>query len=245
MPAEHFILFKPKDIVSGDFYWALSIAPLPGWDMGTNKVKWPCDTKKKNTFYMITADCTGHGVPGAFMSMLNISYFNENIIERSIRLPHEILNAQRNEIIKALNPPGSTEVSKDGMDCILCVYDFDKMLLHFASANTPLWLVRNEELIEYKADKMPVGKHSDEMHPFTLQTIELLKGDIIYTSTDGFADQFGTNSKKLMKKNFKEELLKIHHQPMIEQKKYLNQFFENWKGNLEQVDDVCVISVRI
>jgi tetratricopeptide (TPR) repeat protein len=202
LPAEHFILYKPKDIVSGDFYWALSIAPLPGWDMGTNKIKLLPDTKRKQTFYMITADCTGHGVPGAFMSMLNISYLNENVIERGIRMPHDILNMQRKEIINALNPIGSTEESKDGMDCILCVYDFDKMLLHFAAANNPLWLVRHGELTEYKADKMPVGKYNEDVRPFTLQTIEFQKEDIIYTSTDGFADQFGTNGKKLMKKKF-------------------------------------------
>ncbi len=232
LPAEHFILFKPKDIVSGDFYWALRNPPLSG-------------ETSRGLFYIAAADCTGHGVPGAFMSMLNISYFNENVIERSIRMPHDILNAQRTEIIKALNPPGSTEVSKDGMDCILCVYDFDKMLLHFAAANNPLWLVRNSELIEYKGDKMPVGKYTEEMLPFTLQTIELQKGDIIYTSTDGFADQFGTNGKKMMKKTFKEELLKIHQSPMKEQKEYLNNFFESWKGNTEQVDDVCIIGVKI
>jgi len=245
LPAEHFILFKPKDIVSGDFYWGLSIAPFPGWDMGTNKVKLQPDTKRQNTFYVATADCTGHGVPGAFMSMLNISYLNENVIERGIRLPHEILNAQRREIINALNPPGSTVVSKDGMDCILCVYDFDKMLLHFSAANNPLWLLRNGELTEYKADKMPVGKYDEKEVSFTLQTLELQKGDIIYTSTDGYADQFGGRGKKLMKKNFKEELVKIHHLSMSEQQKQLDHFFENWKGNNEQVDDVCVIGVKI
>ena len=179
------------------------------------------------------------------MSMLNISYLNENIIERGIRLPHDILNAQRTEIIKALNPPGSKEVSKDGMDCILCAYDFDKMLLHFAAANNPLWRIRNGELTEYKADKMPIGKYTEEMQSFNLQTIELQKGDIIYTSTDGFADQFGVNGKKLMKKKFKEELFKIHHLQMDEQKEYLDRFFENWKGNTEQVDDVCIIGVKI
>jgi len=245
LPAEHFILFKPKDIVSGDFYWAISTPPLPGWDMGTNKVKLPSDSKRKNTFYMMTADCTGHGVPGAFMSMLNISYLHENIVERGVRLPHDILNSQRKEIIQALNPVGSTEESKDGMDCTLCVYDFDKMLLHFAAANNPLYLIRNRELTEYKADKMPVGKYHETMAPFSLQTITLQKGDIVYTSTDGFADQFGVNGKKLMKKKFKEELLKIHQLPMNEQKEYLNNFFENWKGTNEQVDDVCVIGVRI
>ena len=246
--AEHFVLFKPKDIVSGDFYWA--------------------SKSKENLFYMITADCTGHGVPGAMMSMLNISLLNEIVIERGIQLPHEILNMQRKEIIHALNPKGSQEEAKDGMDCILCVFDFSKMLLHFAAANNPLWLIRNSPeggeftpsgrpiglplgeadratLVEYKADKMPVGKYDEKSGSFTLQTIELQKGDIIYTSTDGFADQFGTNGKKLTKKKFKEELLKIHHLPMHEQQQHLNQFFENWKGNNEQIDDVCVIGVRI
>ncbi|MGB3948350.1 MAG: SpoIIE family protein phosphatase, partial [Bacteroidia bacterium] len=132
-----------------------------------------------------------------------------------------------------------------GMDCVLCVYDFNKMLLHFAAANNPLWLIRNNELIEYKADKMPVGKYHEEMKLFTLQTVELQKGDIIYTSTDGFADQFGINGKKMMKKKLKEELLKIHQQPLSEQKLYLDTFFESWKGNSEQVDDICVIGVRI
>ncbi|MDO9186393.1 MAG: two-component regulator propeller domain-containing protein [Bacteroidia bacterium] len=245
LPADHFILFKPKDIVSGDFYWALSIARIPGWDLGTNTIKLSNSRIPKNTFYIVTADCTGHGVPGAFMSMLNISFLNENIVDHGIRLPHDVLNAQRKDIIEALNPIGSTEESKDGMDCVLCVYDFDKMLLHFAGANNPLWLVRNGELKEYKADKMPVGKYTESPPSFTLQTIELQKDDIIYTSTDGFADQFGITGKKLMKKKFKEELLKIHTQPMIEQKEYLSRFFKNWKGTLEQVDDVCVIGIRI
>lgn len=245
LPAEHFILFKPKDIVSGDFYWAISVPFLPGWDLGTNKVKLPHDLKRKNTFYIVTADCTGHGVPGAFMSMLNISYLNENIVERSIRLPHDILNSQRKEIIQALNPPGSIEESKDGMDCVLCAYDFDKMLLHFAAANNSLWLIREGTLTEYKADKMPVGKYNEVLKSFTLQTIALQKGDIVYTSTDGFIDQFGTNGKKLLKKHFKEELIKICHLPMTEQKEYLNNFFESWKGNNEQVDDVCVVGIRI
>lgn len=252
---DYFILFKPKDIVAGDFYWAHS-APPPLGEAG------------RGLFYIATCDCTGHGVPGAFMSMLNINFLNENVIERGIKMPDEILNTQRSEIIKALNPKGN-ENSKDGMDCVLCAFDFKKMLLHFAAANNPLWLVRkkslefrvesselaennselknqNFELIVYKADKMPVGKYNEDTPPFTLQTIELQKGDVIYTATDGFADQFGaTNGKKLMKKTFKEELLKIHLQPMSEQKKYLNQFFENWKGNTEQIDDVCVIGIRI
>lgn len=245
LPAEHFILFKPKDIVSGDFYWALNIMQLNEWELEKNSIELSNSAKRKNIFYIITADCTGHGVPGAFMSMLNISYLNENVIERKIRLPHEILNAQRKEIIQALNPKGSMEESKDGMDCVLCAYDFDKMILNFAAANNPLWLIRKGELIEYKADKIPVGKYDEVLKPFTLQTIELQKDDIIYTSTDGFADQFGTNGKKLMKKKFKEELLTIQHLSMNEQKEYLDNFFESWKGNNDQVDDVCVIGVKI
>ncbi len=252
--SDYFILFKPKDIVSGDFYWAYRNADSASEQVmenytipaRTNEFAHSAGaTPNPKLFYIITADCTGHGVSGAFMSMLNISYLNENIIGRGINMPHDILGAQRTEIIKALNPLGSTEVCMDGMDCTLCVFDFENMQLHFASANNPLWLLRRGELIEYKGDKMPVGKYTEEMRPFTLQTIELKKDDIIYTSTDGFADQFGTKGKKLKKKKFKEELIKIHQQPMSGQKEYLNQFFENWKGNLEQVDDVCIIGIRI
>jgi sigma-B regulation protein RsbU (phosphoserine phosphatase) len=179
------------------------------------------------------------------MSMLNISFLNEIIIERGIRLPNEVLNTQRNEIIKALNPSGAVEKARDGMDCVLCAYDFDKMLLHFAAANNPLWLIRNGELAEYKADKMPVGMYHEELKPFALNTIELQKGDIVYTSSDGYGDQFGENGKKLMKKRFKEELLKIAPLPMEEQKDYLNNFVESWKGKVEQVDDILVIGIRI
>lgn len=252
---DHFVLFKPRDIVSGDFYWAISVPPITGWDMATNKIELVKGAELKNIFYMITADCTGHGVPGAFMSMLNISYLHENIVERGIRLPNDILNTQRKEIITALNPEGTTEETKDGMDCTLCVYDFNKMLLHFAAANNPLWLLRpckstmggenSATLTEYKADKMPVGKYGEKIEPFTLHTIELQKGDIIYTSTDGFADQFGGNGKKLMKKRFKEELLKIHHLTMQEQKEYLTTFFEDWKSGNEQIDDVTVVGIRV
>jgi ligand-binding sensor domain-containing protein/serine phosphatase RsbU (regulator of sigma subunit) len=224
LPDEHFVLFKPKDIVSGDFYWAL---------------------QHKNKFYIATCDCTGHGVPGAFMSMLNISFLNEVILKRGITEPHEIINHVRDEIINALNPKGSKEISMDGMDAVLCCYDFERMNLTFSSANNVLWLIRNNELTEYKGDKMPVGKYGEAMGPFTLQTIALLKGDVIYTSTDGYPDQLGMNDKKLMKKNLKEQLLAIHTKPMSEQKEYLDAFFESWKGNTEQVDDVCVIGIRI
>lgn len=226
-----FILYKPKDIVSGDFYYALSHKPTGS---------------KNELFYMCTADCTGHGVPGAFMSMLGISYLNESIIEKNIAKPNEVLNNMREEIISSLNPEGSEEESKDGMDCVLCSYDFQDMKLHFAAANNPLWLVRDGKLSEYKPDKMPVGKYQDQHASFNMQTIDLQKGDIVYTFTDGYADQFGgPKGKKFKYKQLEDILLANSHLDMEEQKNVLNTKFEAWKGNLEQVDDVLVIGIKI
>jgi serine phosphatase RsbU (regulator of sigma subunit) len=226
-----FILYKPKDIVSGDFYYALA-----------HKTS----TSKNELFYLCAADCTGHGVPGAFMSMLGVSSLNEAIIEKNISQPHEILNDIRNMIIASLNPEGSDEEAKDGMDCVLCAYDFENMKLHLSAANNPLWIVRNGTLTEYKPDKMPVGKYGDELKSFTLQTIDLQKGDIVYSFTDGYADQFGgPKGKKFKYKQLEEKLLANHNLPMQEQKKNLGEIFENWKGNLEQIDDVLVIGLKV
>ena len=155
-----FILYKPKDIVSGDFYYAISH-------------QHPNSAVEK--FYLCTADCTGHGVPGAFMSMLNISYLNESIIEKQIASPNLVLDHIREEIIASLNPEGSEEESKDGMDCILAAFDFTNNVLEYAAANNSFYIVRNGELISCPADKMPVGKHSD-MKPFTLRKMDLQKG---------------------------------------------------------------------
>jgi serine phosphatase RsbU (regulator of sigma subunit) len=224
LKAEHFIFYQPKDIVSGDFYWAVS---------------------HNQKFYLATADCTGHGVPGAFMSLLNISFLNENVIERGIQSPGQILTEQRKEIIKALNPKGN-ENSKDGMDCVLCAFDLQQNKLEFAAANNPLWLIRNKELIDYKGDKMPVGKGEDQAKDFTNQTIDLQKGDIIYTFTDGYADQFGgSKGKKFMYKQLAQLLLDNHHLPLTEQRDLLARSLNVWKGNHEQVDDILVIGVRV
>jgi len=221
---EKFIFYQPKDIVSGDFYWALH---------------------HHNRFYIAAADCTGHGVPGAFMSLLNISFLNGNVIERGILEPDQILNEQRREIIKALNPNG-TENSKDGMDCALCAFDLGNNTLKFALANNPLWLIRNNELIEYKADKMPVGKYDESQKDFTLQTIQIIKGDSIYIFTDGYADQFGgEKGKKFKYKHLKETLLANVHLSMEDQKVLLANTINEWKGDLEQVDDILVIGIRI
>jgi len=222
---DYFILFKPKDIVSGDFYWANSV---------------------NGKFLLCTADCTGHGVPGAFMSLLNISILNEITIEKKVTSPDLILNYAREEIISALNPEGMEVETKDGMDCVFCTYDPENMLLHFAGANNPMWIVRDNQLLEFKPDKMPVGKYNDTHKPFSLQTINLQKGDIIYTFTDGFADQFGgTNGKKFKYKQLHDLLSTISMKPLLEQKTILENAFENWKGDLEQVDDVLVIGLKI
>jgi serine phosphatase RsbU (regulator of sigma subunit) len=222
--ADYFIYYQPKDIVSGDFYWAVA---------------------HHNKFYIATADCTGHGVPGAFMSLLNISFLNENVIERNLQDPAQILNEQRKEIIKALNPKGS-ENSKDGMDCVLCAIDITNNTLEFAAANNPVWLIRNNELTEYKADKMPVGKYEDNAKDFKSQSIAIQKGDLTYTFTDGYADQFGgPKGKKFKYKQLENLLLANHHLPMDKQRELLSQTINDWKGNNEQVDDILVIGVRI
>ena len=229
----YFILFKPKDIVSGDFYWALNIPSADG-------------KEGRGLFYLATADCTGHGVPGAFMSMLNISLLNEMIIERRISNPAEVLDMVRKEIIHVLNPEGSEEESKDGMDAVLCCFDFDKMELRFAGANNFVYLLRDGVLSEYKGDKMPVGKYHDETMPFSLHTIQIQKGDIVYTTTDGYPDQFGgPKGKKYKYKQLEENLIALSHLPFADQKRRLEQSFTDWKGNLEQVDDVTIIGIRI
>lgn len=227
--AEHFktdffVFYQPKDIVSGDFYWA---------------------TTNNGKFYLAVCDCTGHGVPGAFMSLLNISYLNENVLGKKLIQPAEILNEQRQQIIKSLNPTG-TENSKDGMDCVLCAFDLKALKVEFASANNPLWLVRNNEIIEYKGDKMPVGKSDLESRAFTQNEIDLQKGDIIYIFTDGFADQFGgPKGKKFMYKQLKETLLSISSQPLKAQQQLLKQSLKDWMGNTDQVDDITVIGIRV
>ena len=221
---EHFVLFKPKDVVSGDFYWA---TPTP------------------EGFVFITADCTGHGVPGAFMSLLNISKLSQAINENKIIRPDLILNNIRTEIIKALNAEGSEE-SKDGMDAVLCKLDIKNLNLQYAAANNAFYIIRDKELLICKADKMPVGKGHDDSISFTFNEIALQKGDVVYTFTDGYADQFGgPRGKKFKYKQLEDIMLDICSLPLKEQSKILNQKFEDWKGNLDQVDDVLIIGFKI
>jgi serine phosphatase RsbU (regulator of sigma subunit) len=216
---EYFIFFKPKDIVSGDFYWA---------------------TLKGDKFYLAICDSTGHGVPGAFMSLLNISFLNEGITEKNITTPNEIFNHVRRRLIENVSYDGG----KDGMDgTLLCL---SGPTLSYASAyNVPL-IIRKGEAIELNTDKMPVGTSPRENESFTSNTFDLQKGDTIYTFTDGYADQFGgPKGKKYKYKQLEEKLMSICPKPLAEQKDILAKEFENWKGKLEQVDDVLIIGIKV
>lgn len=258
---EYFVFFKPKDIVSGDFYWAASIVSSSTLNnnvsSNTNNNNLSSSTNNNNVsssevenFILVTADSTGHGVPGAIMSILNIACLNEAVKE-GYKMPHEILNRTREEVIKVLQRDGSVEGGKDGMDCSVCVYDFKNMKLFIAAANNPVWIVKNSgtkalEVHEIKPDKMPVGKHDKQHIPFTLHKIPLQLGDVIYTLTDGFPDQFGgEKGKKFMSKNLRELLAANAHLPMHEQKQLLESTFSNWVGSHEQIDDVTIIGVRV
>jgi serine phosphatase RsbU (regulator of sigma subunit)/ligand-binding sensor domain-containing protein len=223
---EHFILFKPKDIVSGDFYWGAEL--------------------ENKCFALVTADSTGHGVPGAIMSMLNISCLNEAVEGQKLYHTADILNYTRKKIIKHLSNDGSKDGGKDGMDCSLISFNFKQKQIEYSAANNPVWIVRNGELIELKPDKMPVGKHDRDNESFTQHIFDLQKGDTIYALTDGMPDQFGgPKGKKFMYKQLKDFLININRLPLNEQKEQLELSFENWKGESEQVDDVLIIGVRI
>ena len=221
---EYFIFYKPKDIVSGDFYWA---------------------AKTNTEFIFCLGDCTGHGVPGAFMSLLNISKLNEVVNQKKIIQPDLALNEIRLEIINALNPNGNEE-TKDGMDCILCSFNFEKNIMQYSAANNSLLVIRNKEFIFLPADRMPVGKSPRDNQPFALQSFVLQKNDLVYLITDGYVDQFGgTKGKKYKYKQLQETLLSLSDLPMEEQKNQLDKKFESWRGNLEQVDDVSIVGIKI
>jgi serine phosphatase RsbU (regulator of sigma subunit) len=223
--SNYFILFKPKDVVSGDFYWATTLA--------------------NSNFAFMTADSTGHGVPGAIMSILNISCLKE-VVLKGHTSPDIILNETRKSIIENLKFDGSQGGGKDGMDGSLLSFDFKTKTLFCSSAYNSILIIKNGIISEIKGDRIPIGKHERDSIPYTLNTINLEKGDLIYTLTDGFADQFGfKDSKKFKHKRLKELLLSISKESMEKQKQVLNDAFESWRGNLDQVDDVTVIGIRV
>ncbi|MES2396342.1 MAG: SpoIIE family protein phosphatase, partial [Bacteroidota bacterium] len=203
--------------------------------------------EKDNDLYVCTADCTGHGIPGAFMSLISMGILNEIIYSKShLKHTDEILNELRRIIILAVNPEGSAEEGKDGMDTVLCRFDLKKMELEYSAANNSFYIIRNGELLVFKPDKMPVGKHIGLEKPFTRTVVPLEKGDCIYTFSDGYVDQFGgPKGKKFQSKQLKELFLANCHKPMYMQKEILNKQLQQWKGNCEQVDDILVIGIRV
>jgi len=222
---ENFIFFKPKDIVSGDFYWGF---------------------RKKGRIYIAAADCTGHGVPGGFMSMLGNAFLNEILITSEIATASEILDKLRDEIIRALRQKGIMGEARDGMDISIAIIDRKTDYIQYAGANNPLYHIRDGELTRYQADRMPIGIHVKEIAPFTNHKINVKKGDLIYLFSDGFADQFGgENGKKFMYRQFQEVLTSGSGLPMNEQVKQLDETFKNWRGEHDQVDDVLVIGFKI
>ncbi len=226
---DFFVLFKPQSIVSGDFYWA------------TRVVKKVEDKVVGERFYLAVCDSTGHGVPGAFMSILNISFLNEAINEKQIEAPNEILDYVRKRLIKNLSHEGG----QDGMDGTVICFDKMKNTITYASAHNAPIMVRDKNIIELKADKMPIGK-GIKTEPFTLHEIDAKKGDTIYFYTDGFADQFGgPKGKKFKYKTLNTLLLENSELPLTQQAEMLLNAFTDWKGQLEQIDDVCVFAVRV
>jgi serine phosphatase RsbU (regulator of sigma subunit) len=223
----YFILFKPRDIVSGDFYWI---------------------SEEGNRIVVVAADCTGHGVPGAFMSMMGVSFLNEIVNVAGVTQPDMILNKLRNRIKTVFEQTGivTDDIRQDGMDVSICVFDKSHYNLQFAGAYNPLYIVRNGELVQHKSDKMPVGAHPNDSTPFSITEIQLIKGDALYIFSDGYVSQFGgPRGRKFMAKSFQELLVNISGKPMSEQKKILEQTLINWQGSFGQVDDILVIGVQV
>lgn len=225
---QSFILYKPKDIVAGDFYWMETIKRPP-----------------EEIILFAAADCTGHGVPGAMVSVVCNNGLNRSVREYGLIEPGKILDKTREIVIQEFEK--SDEEVKDGMDISLCALDLISNKLMWSGANNPLWIIRfgKTEVEEIKANKQPIGKYA-EPKPFTTHELLLNKGDTIYVFTDGYQDQFGgEKGKKFKASKMKEYLLSIQHESMNRQRELIDQTFELWKGTLEQIDDVCLIGVRI
>jgi serine phosphatase RsbU (regulator of sigma subunit) len=234
--SDHFVLFKPRDIVSGDYYW-------------TNL--------KNDKLLVAVADCTGHGVPGAFLSMLGISSMNEIINRNASIKAHQILEQLRNFVIHSLHQTGSRGEAQDGIEIALCIIDTKKRKVEYAGANRPLYLVRQNkkspsdgsdthQLIQYQGDRMPIGIYEQETIPFTNHEIQLEKGDALYLFSDGYVDQLGGPSRKTFRsKYFRQFLLQIQDKSMDDQKNLLNDRLQEWRGEVDQIDDILVMGIKI
>ncbi len=221
-----FIFFKPKNIVSGDFYW---VKPI-----------------NENTLLFAAVDCTGHGVPGAFMSILGYNLLEQTIKDLTIYKPATILTELCNAIIKSLKQTQDFESVKDGMDIALCAIDFKNLKLEFAGAHNPLYIIRDGELLEFKADNRAIGFSYFKKTSFNNHEIDIKKGDCLYIFSDGFVDQKGgSNRTKFFYTPFKQFLISIHQKPMDEQRQLLDDKFTDWKKDYSQIDDVLIFGVRI
>ncbi len=221
---DSFILFKPKDIVSGDFYWL---------------------NKKGNRILVAAVDCTGHGVPGAFMSLVGNNMLNQVVKDNEVIDAGDVLNKLNTLAAATISQKSEDGAIRDGMDLTLCIIDQENMTLDYAGANNPLYFFRNGEYQEVKADKFPIGYYSEVAKSFTNKKLKIQKGDTYYIFSDGYADQFGgPKGKKFMVNQFRSLLNRIHKLPMDKQKEILNQTIETWRGGLEQVDDILLIGFR-
>jgi serine phosphatase RsbU (regulator of sigma subunit) len=223
--SDFFIFYKPRDIVSGDFYWI-------GED-------------EKSIFFTV-GDCTGHGVPGAFMSTLGISTLNEIVANNRNLQANKVLNLLRNKTMKSLHQTGKEGEAADGMDIAFCILNKNKQTLQYSGAYNPLFISQNGEMKEYKANRMPIGIYYGEEILFTNYIININKGDAIYLFSDGFSDQFGgPDGSKFKKANLKKLLADIYYRPMVEQRNILETELAKWQGSLAQIDDITIIGVRI
>ena len=221
----HFILNKPKDIVSGDYYWV---------------------SHKDNRIIVAVADCTGHGVPGAFMSIMGINLLNEIVSKTGALRANEVLNELRDHLITSLGQTGHRYEAKDGMEMALCVVDMESKQLQFSGAFRPMYLLRNEELIETKGDRMPIGIYNEEEVSFTNKEIQIQDNDVFYLFTDGYVDQIGGPNKKTFKsRNFKKLLKDIYQRPLKEQKAILEKEHKTWRSDMEQIDDIMILGVKL
>ncbi len=223
---QSFVFYKPKDILSGDFYWI---------------------EQKGDLVFVAAADCTGHGVPGALISIVNYNLLNKAVLEKDLNNPADILNYVNQQLTVALHQTFQESSVKDGMDIALCVLNTKTFELHYAGANNPIYIIQNMELVQLNADKFPVGAFVDEqVQSFTSKQIQLQKNDLIYLFSDGYADQFGGDKgKKFKYKQLKEVLVENQNLPMKQQLLIIEERFVSWKGKLEQVDDVLVIGIRV
>jgi PAS domain S-box-containing protein len=239
---EYFVYYRPKDIVSGDLYWASSVTTTPAEGNG------------KKLSLIAAIDCTGHGVPGAFMSIVGHTILEQTLSESSVNNPAAALDYLTQGVIRTLKQKAGDDFSiKDGMDIALCAWDRSTNVLEFSGANNPMYLVRNGELKEYKGDKQPIGAYVTDQKPFTNVKVELQKGDCVYVFTDGLADQFGgPKGKKFKYKQLQQTLIDNSKLHMKDQHAAVHKAFEDWmnfpnetgKGH-EQTDDVLLIGFRV